>query len=114
VLSAAAIGAAVVAGCAGDDAGAGETLPPIRTTTTVATTTSSTLPEGRIFYEIKPGETLSIIAERFQVPVKAIVDLNRIEDPDDVPAGATIEIPRGVVLVPELPEVPSSAPTSEP
>jgi LysM repeat protein len=108
VVSALAVGGAVVGGCADDEAGAGETLPPIRTTTTMATTTTSTLPEGRIFYEIKPGETLSIIAERFQVPVKSIVDLNRIENPDDVPAGATIEIPTGVILIDELPAAPSS------
>jgi LysM domain len=115
VIGAVVIGAAVFGGCADDEAGAGETLPPIRTTTTMATTTTSTLPEGRIFYEIKPGETLSIIAERFQVPVKSIVDLNGIENPDDVPAGATIEIPTGVVLVDELPAAPAgSSPASTP
>jgi LysM repeat protein len=104
VLSAIVLGLlTAVAACGSDDGvNADDALPPIRTTTTT-TTTSTTINTNRIYYEIKPGETLSIIAESFNVPVQAIVELNGIANPDDVPAGVTIEIPTGVVLVSNLP-----------
>ena len=101
------------ASCTSDDDGAFTTLPPIRTTSTSSTTTTSTLPEGqRQFYEIKPGETLSMIARQFQVPLQAIIELNGIANPDDVPAGMLIEIPTGVLLVTELPQTPSTETTA--
>ena len=82
------------------------TLAPMITTTstTVVATTDPT--EGkRIFYEIKPGDGLQRIAESFDVPPQAIIDLNEgiITDPNNIPAGVTIEIPNGVVFVDELP-----------
>ena len=99
--------------CSEDDDGAYTTLPPIRTTSTSSTSTTSTLPEGqRQFYEIKPGETLSMIARQFQVPLQAIIDLNAIVNPDDVPAGMLIEIPTGVLLVSELPQTPTTETTA--
>jgi LysM repeat protein len=67
---------------------------------------------ARQFYEIKSGETLSIIAGRFAVPITAIIELNGLENPDDIQAGQVIEIPTGVVLVTELPE--PAAETSAP
>ena len=99
--------------CSSEDDGAFTTLPPIRTTSTSSTSTTSTLPDGqRQFYEIKPGETLSMIARQFQVPLQAIIDLNAIANPDDVPAGMLIEIPTGVLLVTELPQTPSTETTA--
>ena len=114
VTTAAVIGAAIGAvSCTSEDDGAFSTLPPIRTTSTSSTSTTSTLPEGqRQFYEIKPGETLSMIARQFQVPLQAIIDLNGIANPDDVPAGMLIEIPTGVLLVEELPPSPSPETTA--
>jgi LysM repeat protein len=104
LLSATALAFALaVAACGGDDgAAADDVLPPIRTTTTT-TTTSTTLNTNRIFYTVKPGEFLSTIAERLDVPVQAIVDLNGLADPNDIQAGQTIEIPTGVTLIDELP-----------
>ncbi len=92
----------LVAACGSDDDGAFTTLPPIEVTTTT-TTTTTTISTDRIFYTIKPGESLAIIAESFGVPVPAIVELNDIENPDNVQAGQTIEIPSGVQLITELP-----------
>jgi LysM repeat protein len=104
ILSVAALALAIAIGACGDDDGAAddEILPPIRTTTTTATT-STTVSTDRIFYTIKRGETLSAIAEGFDVPVQAIVELNGLADPNDIQAGQTIEIPTGVVLVSEIP-----------
>jgi len=44
-------------------------------------------------HQIKPGETLSQIAQAYRVSVKALVDLNRIERPNLILAGRTLEIP---------------------
>lgn len=98
-----ALGLLALAGaCGADDDGAFTTLPPIEVTTTT-TTTTTTVTTDRIFYTIKPGESLAIIADSFGVPVTAIVELNDIENPNNIQAGQTIEIPSGVQLITELP-----------
>jgi LysM repeat protein len=104
VLSALCLGSAGVAGaCGGGDDGAFTSLPPIATTTTT-TTTTTTISTDRIFYTIKPGEGLAIIAESFGVTVQSIVEINdSIENPDNIQAGQTIEIPQGIQVVTELP-----------
>ena len=77
----------------GESEGALTTLPPIRSTTTTSSTTTTTLVSQRQFHEVQSGETLSVIAERYGVSVAALVDLNRITDPDRIEAGVTLEIP---------------------
>lgn len=94
----------VIAACGTGDPDAWTTLPPIQTTTTIATT-STTISEDRIFYVIKPGESLSVIAQSFGVTVESIVELNELSDPNNIAAGQTIEIPRGIVIVDELPAI---------
>jgi LysM repeat protein len=95
--------AGVSVACAGGDDGAFTSLPPLATTTTTSTTTT-TISTDRLFYTIKPGEGLAIIAESFGVTVQSIVELNdSIENPDNIQAGQTIEIPRGIQVVSELP-----------
>lgn len=101
--------AVVVAGCGTTDQASRQTLPPIRTTIATTTTTSTTIPEGQLFYTIKSGDTLGKIAERFQVPIHAIVELNKLASPDAIQAGQTIEIPTGVVLVTDLPDGPTTS-----
>ncbi len=95
----------MASGCGTTDQASRETLPPIRTTIAVTTTTSTTLPPGQLFYTIKPGDTLGIIAAKLGVTVQSIVDLNGLENPDDIQAGQTIEIPSGVVVIADLPGV---------
>jgi LysM repeat protein len=103
---------ALAVGCGTTDPASQERLPPIRTTTPTTTTTTTTLPAGQRFYTIKQGDTLAAIADSFQVPVVAIVDLNGLDNPDDIQAGQTIEIPAGVVVVDELPAPPAAAATT--
>ncbi len=43
---------------------------------------------------VKPGETLSAIAARYKVPADAILEANGLEDPDRLPAGRKLVIPR--------------------
>lgn len=87
-----------LAACSGSDDGAFSTLPPIQTTTTTSTTTTTISTERR-FHVIQRGETLSIIAAQYGVPITAIIELNEIANPDSIPAGATIEIPNDVAIV---------------
>jgi len=87
----------VVSACGGDGDGAFATLPPIRTTTTTSTTTT-TLSTERRFHVIQPGENLSIIADSYEVPLELIIEINDIANPDNIPAGETIEIPSGFVI----------------
>jgi LysM repeat protein len=111
LLSATALAFVIAAGACGENEGdaSDQALPPIRTTTTTITT-STTISTARIFYTVKRGEFLSLIAESFGVPVQAIVELNGLTDANDIQAGQTIEIPTGVVLVADLPS--TTIPTS--
>jgi LysM repeat protein len=96
-----AVGAAA---CAEDDnAEPGVTLPPILTTTSTTTIPPSTT-EAQRFYEIQEGDTLTEIADRFGVPIQAIMRLNAIRDQNAIYAGQLIELPE--------PTPPSSSPTS--
>ena len=44
---------------------------------------------------VKPGETLSEIAERHGIPVRRLMTANGISDPDHVEVGQTLSIPAG-------------------
>jgi len=96
---------ALVAGaCGTTDQASTEPLPPIRTTTSTTTIPGTTLPEGiRQFYVIKSGDTLAKIASSFEVTMQSLIDLNDIANPDNVPAGATLEIPADILVIRNLP-----------
>jgi LysM repeat protein len=96
---------ALVAGaCGTTDEASNEPLPPIRTTTSTTTIPGTTIPEGvRQFYVIKSGDTLAKIASSFDVTMRSLIELNNIENPDNVSAGATLEIPAGSVVIANLP-----------
>jgi LysM repeat protein len=101
---------ALAVSCGASDGAGIETLPPIRTTTS-SSTTSTTISENRQFYVVKRGDNLNSIARGFSVPLSQLIELNNITDENNVPAGVTLEIPRGIELVADIPEV---VPTIEP
>jgi nucleoid-associated protein YgaU len=95
--------ALAVAACGTTDKASSEPLPPIRTTTSTSTIPVTTLPEGvRQFYTIKRGDTLASIAGATGVTVQSIIDLNKIDNPDAIQAGQTLEIPSGIVVIADL------------
>jgi membrane-bound lytic murein transglycosylase D len=49
-------------------------------------------------YQVKPGETLGSIAERFAVSVDSLQKANRISSPQDLRAGAWIKVPSNKTL----------------
>ncbi len=92
-----------MAACGTTDKASSEPLPPIRTTTSTTTIPGTTLPEGvRQFYTIKRGDTLASIAAATKVTVQSIIDLNKIDNPDAIQAGQTIEIPSGISVIEDL------------
>jgi LysM repeat protein len=95
--------ALAVAACGTTDKASSEPLPPIRTTTSTSTIPVTTLPEGvRQFYTNKRGDTLASIAGATGVTVQSIIDLNKIDNPDAIQAGQTLEIPSGIVVIADL------------
>lgn len=74
--------------CGSNDGDAGED-------TTETTIAQAERPEQEppIEYVVRPGDTLSGIAARFDVTVDAIVDENRLNDPDDLRDGDVLMIP---------------------
>ena len=45
-------------------------------------------------YVIKPGETLTDIAERYAMTVEQLANLNGIDNPNKIRAGQVIKVPR--------------------
>jgi len=52
----------------------------------------SPAPELRT-YKVKRGDTLIKIAARFDTTVRALIELNNIDDPARIPIGARLKIP---------------------
>lgn len=79
------------------------TAPPPRVTAVLAASARSTAPSGASPSEAVPsgqthvvaaGDTLSSIARRYGATVGAIVQLNRMDDPDKIAAGDRLAIPK--------------------
>ncbi len=51
------------------------------------------------FYTVKPGDTLSSIAERWEVPLASLAAANRITNPDRIEPGQQLSVPPGVASV---------------
>ncbi len=96
---------AALTACGTTDEASKETLPPMRTTTSTSSPPTTTIPEGARFYTVQRGDTLAAIANSFQVTVQSIVDLNGLANADAIQAGQTLEIPSGIIVVDELPDV---------
>jgi LysM repeat protein len=77
-----------VLGCSSDDA-SNDTLPAIKTTTTSTPLTAN----ASRFYEVKNGDTLTMIARTHGTTVDAIMERNAIANPDDIHVGQVLELP---------------------
>jgi LysM repeat protein len=112
----AAVAGLAVASCTKDEpTGVGPSLAPIRTTMPASTTvaTPTTLPQ---YYEVQRGDTLTLIAAAYQIPVQALMDANQLTDPDDIFAGQFLAIPRreDIVAASLPPTVPGQTPPPMP
>ena len=79
----------------------GPTLPPIATSSTSSTSvpTATTLPQ---YYEVRRGDTLTLIAAAYSIPVQALMKANELTNPDDIAAGQFLVIPRREDIVAEV------------
>jgi peptidoglycan endopeptidase LytE len=93
VFAALAVLSALVSG------GSGDTTSTESTTTSVAATTTTALTAVRE-YTVQPGESLFAIAEKFNLSAPALVELNKIKDPDRVAAGTVLKLPPSNGFVP--------------
>jgi len=69
---------------------AATTQPSTRTTTTGRTTTATT--EARQSYTIQAGDTLAVVAARFNTTVEHLVELNPGIDPTALQVGQQIRV----------------------
>ncbi|WP_347841564.1 LysM domain-containing protein [uncultured Draconibacterium sp.] len=67
------------------------------TTVDVTTTANEVVEDEKtyepIFHSVKKGESLWVIAQKYGVTVKAIVDANNIENPNLIKVGQELKIP---------------------
>ena len=71
----------------------------VATTTSVATTTT-TVPGELRKYVVQSGESLFAIAQKFNLSAPALVELNKIKNPDRVAAGTELLLPPSNGFVP--------------
>ena len=73
-------------------------IPPAGTVRNTATPLPASLGRGaRIDYQILPGDTLAGIAAKFNSIEEDIITLNNLENPNDLQAGQTLQIPVNLV-----------------
>jgi LysM repeat protein len=65
-----------------------------------------------VVHVVQPGDSLSVIAAQYDVPMEAIVEANAIEDPDRIEVGQQIIIP-GPTPIPTATVLPTIAPTPD-
>ena len=63
-------------------------------------------------YVIRPGDSLSVIADRFGVPVEALAEANGIVDPNVIEVGQVLVIP-GPTPIPTATVLPTPTPTAD-
>ena len=69
----------------------------VTTTTVVSGPTTTYIP---LQYTVQPGESLFAIAERLDISAPALVELNKIKNPDRVDAGTVLLLPPATGFVP--------------
>lgn len=70
-----------------------------------ATTTTTTVPQTtttfvRREYTVQNGDSLFTIAQKFNISAPALVELNKIKNPDRVPVGTVLLLPPSTGFVP--------------
>ena len=95
---------AIISGLLTDGGGGPtDTAPNTDTETSVTTTTVASGPTTTYIplqYIVQPGESLFAIAERLDISAPALVELNKIKNPDRVDAGTVLLLPPATGFVP--------------
>lgn len=94
--------AAVVASfVGGDDTSETSTTSTLVSTTVPASTTTTSAPPSD--YTVMPGESLFSIAQKFNLDMQEIIDLNNLEDPDKLDSGDVLKLPSATGFVAVIP-----------
>jgi cell wall-associated NlpC family hydrolase len=64
------------------------------------------LPVSGLMYTVERGDTLSGIAQKFQVDLGPVIDFNYLEDADSITVGKELILPGGIPLPPPPPPAP--------
>jgi len=90
---------AIITGLLTDGGSSEETDAPQMNSTTVVATTTTVAGELRK-YVVQPGESLFAIAQKFNLSAPALVEINKIKNPDRVSAGTELILPPSNGFVP--------------
>ena len=74
------------------DAASSSASVPVRTTVSTLTTRTSVPPRQRRFYRVRPGETLSDVAIRFDTSVAQLLVLNPGVQPTNLTVGQRLRV----------------------
>ncbi|MEB3266185.1 MAG: LysM peptidoglycan-binding domain-containing protein [Cyanobacteriota bacterium] len=79
---------------------AGQTLRVRGSGSTVATAAPTTYPRGATSHTVRPGESLSQIADGYGVPVSRLVAINSLSDPNHLVSGSRLQLTGPVAAAP--------------
>lgn len=88
---------AVLSSLLTDGGSTSDSTVPVSSTS--SSTTSTSIVSVRE-YTVQPGESLFKIAQKFNLSAPALVELNKIKNPDRVPAGTVLKLPPSSGFVP--------------
>ncbi len=95
---------AIISGLLTDGGGgSADTSPKTDKESSVTTTTVASGPTTTYIplqYTVQPGESLFAIAQRLDISAPALVELNKIKNPDRVDAGTVLLLPPATGFVP--------------
>lgn len=89
---------AVISGLITDGGGSSGSTTTTKNSTTTSVAPTSSVPARQ--YTVLPGESLYNIAQKFNLSAPALVELNRIKNPDQVGAGTVLLLPPSNGFVP--------------
>ena len=98
MFSLAAVAASFVGG---DDSASTTTTSTSAPTTVPASTTTTSAPPSD--YTVMPGESLFSIAQKFNLDMQEIIDINQLDDPDKLNAGVVLKLPSATGFVAVIP-----------
>lgn len=75
-------------------------MRPLRRTTVGLAAAVALATVSQAAYTVRPGDTLSGIASRLGVTVRALTDANGIDDPDRIRAGQELQVPGAAPVAP--------------
>jgi LysM repeat protein len=90
---------AVLSGLLTDGGSDSDDAGEVASSTTVEATTTTAAGEMRK-YVVQPGESLFAIAQKFNLSAPALVEINKIKNPDRVSAGTELLLPPSNGFVP--------------